>query len=346
MTTAMTNRRVGVPPHGRRARLCRVRLVTATSVIRVTSFVSSCGEWPRSCSCCSSTRQVDQRGSHADIGRVAASVPDAIRGIRCSRSPKSAGCSCPRWSWSARLAAEMASHRSRRVGGDGRRGRVRASRPLPRSPRTARGCGEHDDVGDIDRFPSLAYVAGAAGATMVGKPWLSRSWRRASDVAIALPRRRHGDRCHRWGRPAPPGRLGRVRRWCGGPCAARGAESPPRAAVIADGLRDAGIAVSRLTLRRAEGGRAQLYEVEEADGRRLFVKVYDRDSRDADLLYRGYRTALYRGPNEQWASGSLDRDVEHEALMLLVARRAGVRCPALEVMTALPTARLPSPSRK
>ena len=34
------------------------------------------------------------------------------------------------------------------------------------------------------RFPSLAYVAGAAGATMVGKPWLSRSWRRASDVAI------------------------------------------------------------------------------------------------------------------------------------------------------------------
>ena len=64
--------------------------------------------------------------------------------------------------------------------------------------------------------------------------------------------------------------------------------------------------------------------------------MYDRDSRDADLLYRGYRTALYRGPNEEWASGSLDRDVEHEALMLLVARRAGVRCPALEVMTALP----------
>jgi hypothetical protein len=34
------------------------------------------------------------------------------------------------------------------------------------------------------RFPSLAYVAGAAGATMVGKPWLSRSYRRASDWAI------------------------------------------------------------------------------------------------------------------------------------------------------------------
>jgi hypothetical protein len=48
-------------------------------------------------------------------------------------------------------------------------------------------------------------------------------------------------------------------------------------------------------LRRAEGGGLSS-EVEEADGRRLFVKVYDRDSRDADLLYRGYRTALYRGP--------------------------------------------------
>jgi hypothetical protein len=52
------------------------------------------------------------------------------------------------------------------------------------------------------RFPSLAYVAGAAGATMVGKPWLEvvAASERCRDC---LPRRRHGDRCHRWGRPAP-----------------------------------------------------------------------------------------------------------------------------------------------
>ena len=190
------------------------------------------------------------------------------------------------------------------------------------------------------RFPSLAYVAGAAGATMVGKPWLSRSWRRASDVAIAclvvvMAIAATGG--------VVPLLLAISAGLAGGAVVLALLGAPnrrPAPSVIADGLRDAGIDVARLTLRRAEGGRAQLYEVEEADGRRLFVKVYDRDSRDADLLYRGYRTALYRGPNEEWASGSLDRDVEHEALMLLVAGRAGVRCPALEVMTALPTGSL------
>ena len=35
------------------------------------------------------------------------------------------------------------------------------------------------------RFPSLPFLAGAAAAAMVGKPWLSRSWRRAADVAVA-----------------------------------------------------------------------------------------------------------------------------------------------------------------
>jgi undecaprenyl-diphosphatase len=186
------------------------------------------------------------------------------------------------------------------------------------------------------RFPSLAYVAGAAGATMVGKPWLSRPWRRASDVGIAslvvivAIAGTAG---------AIPLALAVSTGFVGGAAILVALGAPnrrPSPATIAQALQDAGIDVSHLTLRRAEGGRAQLYDVEEPGGRRLFVKVYDRDSRDADLLYRGYRTALYRGPNEDWASGSLARDVEHEALMALVARRAGVRCPALEVMTALP----------
>ena len=186
------------------------------------------------------------------------------------------------------------------------------------------------------RFPSLAYVAGAAGATMVGKPWLSRSYRRASDWAIAALVLI----------VAIAGTAGVVPLvlavsvgFVGGAAILVAFGAPnrrPAPAAIVQVLRDAGIDVSHLTLRRAEGGRAQLYDVDEPSGRKLFVKVYDRDSRDADLLYRGYRTALYRGPNEQFMSGSLDRDVEHEALMLLVARRAGVRSPALEVMTALP----------
>ena len=186
------------------------------------------------------------------------------------------------------------------------------------------------------RFPSLAYVAGAAGATMVGKPWLSRSYRRASDSAIAALVLI----------VAIAGTAGVVRSCSqcpSGSSGARRSSSPseprtgdPRQPRSSRCSETRASTSSRLTLRRAEGGRAQLYDVDEPSGRKLFVKVYDRDSRDADLLYRGYRTALYRGPNEQFMSGSLDRDVEHEALMLLVARRAGVRSPALEVMTALP----------
>ena len=104
------------------------------------------------------------------------------------------------------------------------------------------------------RFPSLAYVAGAAGATMVGKPWLSRSWRRASDVAIVclvvvMAIAATGG--------VVPLLLAVSAGFAGGAVVLALLGAPnrrPAPAVIADGLRDAGIAVSRLTLRRAEGG--------------------------------------------------------------------------------------------
>ena len=86
---------------------------------------------------------------------------------------------------------------------------------------------------------------------------------------------------------------------------------------------------------RAEGGRAQRYRAVTSDGRTLFVKVYAQDSRDADVLYRGTRTLLLRSSSEEWDSGSLEADVEHEALLLSMAARSGVRCPEVEALTAL-----------
>ena len=35
-------------------------------------------------------------------------------------------------------------------------------------------------------FPSLPFIAGLAAAAMVGKPWMSRPWRRATDLAVAV----------------------------------------------------------------------------------------------------------------------------------------------------------------
>ena len=185
------------------------------------------------------------------------------------------------------------------------------------------------------RFPSLAYVAAVAGAMVVGKPWLSRSWRRASDLAlvalvlvIAIA-----------GTAGLVGLLLAVAAgFVGGLVLliAFGAPNrrPTPVAVVA-ALDEAGVHVVDLTLQRADGGRAQLYAVADAAGARSFVKVYDRDSRDADVLYRGYRALLFRNPTDEWSSGTLEREVEHEAFMLLVARRGGSACPDLEVLTAL-----------
>ena len=147
-------------------------------------------------------------------------------------------------------------------------------------------------------FPSTVYVASVAAAASVGKPWLSRAWRRAVDVGLAsliigL---------------ALAGTLGLVALIValavGSAIGAAvllvlGAPNRrPTPAAVATSLRDAGLPVSGLALRRAEGGRSQLYVAEQPGGRTTFVKVYDEDSRDADLLYRGYRTLLLRSPDD------------------------------------------------
>jgi uncharacterized protein (TIRG00374 family) len=185
-------------------------------------------------------------------------------------------------------------------------------------------------------FPSLPFIAGLAAAATVGKPWMSRPWRRATDIALALL----------VGAVAIAGTLGvpevllaaalgttvgaAILTLFGAP------NRRPAPATVASALHAAGLDVVDLTLERAEGGRSQLYTIGIAGGGRAFAKVYARDSRDADLLYRGYRTLLLRGPSDAWPSVSLQEDVEHEAFLLLLARQGGVASPDVELVTRLP----------
>ena len=90
-----------------------------------------------------------------------------------------------------------------------------------------------------------------------------------------------------------------------------------------------------LALQLAPTGRAQRYVATMAEGPPLFVKVYAQDARDADLLYRSYRTLMLRGPGDERPSTSLAHDVEHQALLLMLARRAGVRFPEVEALARL-----------
>jgi glycosyltransferase 2 family protein len=186
------------------------------------------------------------------------------------------------------------------------------------------------------RFPSPAYLAGAAAAGVVGKPWLSRAWRRSSDrallvlVVVMLIAGTTGLAELLLAFSAGSLTGAAVLLAVGAP------NRRPSPQAVADGLAGAHVEVTELALERAVGGRSQLYRAALVDGSSVFVKVYSRDSRDADLLYRGYRSLVFRDADDEWPTGSLGRDAEHEALMLLLARRGGVRAPDLRALVELP----------
>ena len=157
------------------------------------------------------------------------------------------------------------------------------------------------------RFPSPTYLAAVAAAAIVGKPWLTGAWRRATDrallflvVTMLIA-----------GTSGLAELLLAVTTGCLAGAAvlvAFGAPNRrPSPLAVADGLRRSGLDVTGLVLERAVGGRSQLYRATLADGTTAFVKVYARDSRDADLLYRGYRALLLRDPGDDWPAASLDR---------------------------------------
>jgi undecaprenyl-diphosphatase len=184
-------------------------------------------------------------------------------------------------------------------------------------------------------FPSLPYIAGLGAAALIGKPWLSRPWRRATDISLALLVLAIAVAGTR-GLAALLLALTLGATVGAAILAVLGAPNRrPSPAAVAHGLRTSGLDVTGLTLERAEGGRSQLYTVTTRGGATVFTKVYARDSRDADLLYRGYRTLLFRGPTDDWPALSLRDDVEHEAFLLLLARQNDVTCPRVQTLTRL-----------
>lgn len=184
------------------------------------------------------------------------------------------------------------------------------------------------------RFPSATFVAGAAAAGAVGKPWLARPWRRATDraaIGLVLAMAIGGTA------GVPELLLALAAGATAGTALLVAFGAPnrrPAPAEVRAALHEAGLSLDELTLVRAEGGRSQIYTTTSA-GIRGFVKVYAQDSRDADLLFRSYRTVILRDAGDDWASSSLAHDVEHQALMLLLAGRAGVVCPAARAVLEL-----------
>ena len=176
-------------------------------------------------------------------------------------------------------------------------------------------------------FPDPAVLAGLAAVAVAAAPWLSRPWRRASWATLLLI----GVARLVTGGLLP---LQLVLALAAGVTVGAGLlvvfGVPDRRmdpAGVAAALRAGGVPVSQVTgpLAAAKGSRP--FQAATGDGNGLFVKVFGSDQRDADLLYRAWRGIRLRGLGDTRPAASLFKAVEHEALLGVMAERAGVAVP-------------------
>ena len=92
----------------------------------------------------------------------------------------------------------------------------------------------------------------------------------------------------------------------------------------------AGLAVASAEPANVQTKGSRPFTAVTGDGRRLFIKALGSDQRDADLLYRAYRFARLRDVGDTWPAASAIRAVDHQALVGVMAERAGVRVPRVE----------------
>jgi undecaprenyl-diphosphatase len=174
--------------------------------------------------------------------------------------------------------------------------------------------------------PGLVILAGLAAVAVAAVPWLSRPWRRVAWVTLVLIA------AARLVTGALPMQL--VLALTAGVTVGAALlvafGVPDRRmgpAGVSAALRAGGVPVGQVTgpLATAKGSRP--FEAVTEDGRALFVKVFGSDHRNADLLYRAWRGVRLRGVGDTRPAASLFTTVEHEALLGVMAERAGVAVP-------------------
>ena len=109
----------------------------------------------------------------------------------------------------------------------------------------------------------------------------------------------------------------------------------PSARDIAAALTATDLPVTAIRRVRHEGngiGGSRHYAVTDRDGTRLDVVVYDRDQQAAGAIYRVYRSVRLLAPVPRNAPLSVDRAVEHRALLSYAAEDAGAPTPRLRAL--------------
>jgi glycosyltransferase 2 family protein len=175
-------------------------------------------------------------------------------------------------------------------------------------------------------FPSSWYLAQAVAVVTAAAPWMTRRWRRAAWSAVAavvVLRLAVGsaptlDVILAIGVGIVVGSLALL---------LFGSPNPePQPDELAEALTRTGLDPVQV-VRTHDRTASPAYRVTDEDGRRLFVKLRTPDDRDADLLNRLYRATRFRDVSVTMPFNSVKRQIEHEALLLSMATRAGVQCP-------------------
>ena len=174
-----------------------------------------------------------------------------------------------------------------------------------------------------------ALGAAAVACTVAAAPWLSRPWRRTAWIALwlaAIVRLITGT--------ASPVEV--VLAFAAGVTVGAGVlvlfGVPDRRigpAEIAAAFDSAGLPVARVEPAAVEAKGSRPFTADSEDGEPLFIKVLGSDQRDADLLYRAYRFIRLRDIGDTRPAASLIQAAEHQALVAVMAERAGVAVPAV-----------------
>jgi uncharacterized protein (TIRG00374 family) len=109
----------------------------------------------------------------------------------------------------------------------------------------------------------------------------------------------------------------------------------PTLASVRAALRATGVPATELVRDPNLGRRATAYFISRPDGSRLYTKVKSPEERSADLLFRTYRYVRLKNVGDERPFMSLRRSVEHEALVSLLARDAGVRTPGVRAVAGV-----------
>src|SRR5271166_1641517 len=176
-------------------------------------------------------------------------------------------------------------------------------------------------------FPDAAVLAGLVAIAVAAAPWLSRPWRRvawATLLLIAAARLVTGGLL-----PMQLVLALAVGVTVGAALLLVFAVPDRRMGPdgVAAALRAGGVPVSRVNGPLADAKGSRPFEAVTDGGCPIFVKVFGSDHRDADLLYRAYRGVRLRGVGDTRPAASLFKAVEHEALLGVMAERAGVTVP-------------------